>query len=298
MASPMAITAVQAGALAASTGVWVLGREAAQPTLAEGRGLRRELLKWGAVAVMFTLYQLVNHLVSYWCSLCERTIFANLCPAATMLVEMTVMPAAIKVQGSPRKHASVATMVLGAALFCMQYKHFSCAGVAVALLMVVVTIPYRLLQRWLLFECSGLTVGLMACYDGLFLFGPSSIIFAANSRPDMWSQWNEWLSSPQICLMLFLSLIAFSANHCVSLVMLRCASATNYLVMHNVANILVVCLGIVIFHDKVMTSPVMMIGILMSLGGGLWYASESLSTDARLSKAEAKSQMAPDKAKP
>lgn len=298
MGSPMAITAAQAGALAATTGVWALGCEASQPTLAQGRGLWRELLKWSAVAVMFTLYQLVNHLVSYWCSLCERTIFANLCPAATMLVEMTVMPAAIKVEGSIRKKASVATMVLGAALFCMEYAHFSRAGVAAALLMVAVTIPYRLLQRWLLFECSGLTVGLMACYDGLFLFAPSSLIFATKSRPDVWSQWNGWLSSPTICLMLFLSLLAFSANHCVSLVMLRCASATNYLVMHNVANILVVCLGIVIFHDQVMSSAFMMIGILMSLGGGLWYASESLAIGTHTFKVERNSQMAFGKAKP
>merc|ERR1711920_771807 len=126
----------------------------------------------------------------------------------------------------------------------------------------------------MLFESMALPIGLCASYDGLFLIVPSAIVSSVHSDVNFWAKWGRWFASPSVCLLLALSLLTFTANHCVSLVMLRAGSATNYLVMHNLANVLVVCMGIIFFHENDLSSPLMLIGIFMSLGGGIWYAFE------------------------
>jgi len=231
------------------------------------------LLRWGVVALMFTLFQLINHQVSYWCSLSERTVFTNLCPVASMFVEMTFMSKHIKVHVTFWSKMALSIMVLGAVLYSIQYPDFTPSGVLFACLMVAVIIPYRLMQRYLLAKCATLPLPLLAFSDGVFLIVPSSII-SATQQNHFWSAWSSWFSHPSVCIMLLFSLIIFTANHIVGLMMLRVGSATNYLVFHNLANFLVVTMGILFFGDDISSSPLELLGLIISLLGGLWYAVE------------------------
>jgi len=271
MNSPMAITAIQGVALAVITGVWSILSEWRKPSV---RGaMLWPLLSWGVVALMFTLFQLINHQVSYWCSLSERTVFTNLCPLVSMFVEITFMPKHIKVTVSFWSKMALATMVLGAILYSIQYPDFTPSGVFFASLMVAVIIPYRLMQRYLLAKCATMPLQLLAFCDGVFLIVPSSVI-SATQQNNFWTAWSSWFSHPSICLMLMLSLIIFMGNHICGLMMLRMGSATNYLVFHNLANFLVVTMGILFFGDDISSSPLELTGLIISLLGGLWYAVE------------------------
>eukprot|EP00413_Alexandrium_margalefii_P046959 CAMPEP_0204582010 /NCGR_PEP_ID=MMETSP0661-20131031/44973_1 /ASSEMBLY_ACC=CAM_ASM_000606 /TAXON_ID=109239 /ORGANISM="Alexandrium margalefi, Strain AMGDE01CS-322" /LENGTH=250 /DNA_ID=CAMNT_0051591255 /DNA_START=97 /DNA_END=849 /DNA_ORIENTATION=+ len=181
------------------------------------------------------------------------------------------MPNHMKVYMSFWSKMALSTMVLGALLYSIQYPDFTPTGVLFAFLMVGVIIPYRLLQRFLLSKCNTLPLPLLAFSDGVFLIVPSSII-SATQQNDFWSVWSSWFSHPSICLMLLLSLIIFTGNHVIGLMMLRLGSATNYLVYHNLANFLVVTMGIVFFGDDISSSPLELTGLIISLLGGMWYA--------------------------
>lgn len=275
MESPTAITAIQALSMTLVTAVWTASTEASKPTLSLASVV--PLAKWSAVALLFALYQLVNHLVSYLCSLSERTVFLNLCPLCSLAVEMTLMPRPIRMQATFSARMSLCAMVLGAVLFSLQYPDFSTSGIVSAVVLVLVLMPYRLLQRWLLTECAGLPVQVLALYDGLTLLVPSCVITAANQE-QFWRTWETWFRTPSIALMLALSWMTFTSGHVVTLLMLRAGSATNYLVFHNVAGFILVFEGIVFFGDKVVQAPLVFAGIIISLCSGLWYAIEMYGT--------------------
>jgi hypothetical protein len=273
MDAPMAITAVQAVALLLILGFMTGVQEVIGPS-----SLTRQncwpLATWACVAVAFTVFQLANHLVSYWCSLCERTIFMNLCPVVSILVESFAMPKSVRISVGARSVIALATMVLGAILFGVQYPDFSAQGVLVAALLVVILIPYRLAQRWFLHDCVGLPLPLLAAFDGLILTIPSAIISGERHPHSFFATWGLWFEQPAIATLIILSCFTFAALHCCGLAMLRLGSATNYLVMANLANVIVVLMGIFFFHEKVAGKSLEIAGLTLSLFAGLWYAGE------------------------
>lgn len=266
MNAPFAITGIQACSMTIITGAWVLST---CPRPAPGRSWLWPLFRWSSVAIMFTVYQLLNHLVSYYCSLSERTIFLNLCPLAAMAVE-SIMPSTVRKEVSWTSKMALFSMAFGAILFGLQYPDFSNEGVRAVSMLVAIIIPYRLLQRWCLADCGDIPVAALAFYDGLFLAIPSSMISAHNIN--FWAAWEIWFKTPSISLMLLLSWITFTAGHICALLLLRQSSATTFLVFHNIANFVVVFEGIMFFGDQVMQAPLVFSGIIISLCGGVWYS--------------------------
>merc|ERR1719191_1493693 len=95
------------------------------------------LIMWGMVAVMFTTYQLLNHLVAFYCSLAERTVFTNLCPVVSLTFEATVMPKNLRASVSFRSKLALGLLVFGAIMFSIQYPDFTLMGIIWASLMVM-----------------------------------------------------------------------------------------------------------------------------------------------------------------
>lgn len=290
MKSPMVISAVQAGGCVVLCGAYALlkaGRVAAEVKESDGGGKGEEaaldtsiawafLARWSFVAAFFGIYQIFNHGVSMWCSLSERTIFTNLCPVVTLVFEATVMSGRLRTTPSFQCRMALSVMVLGAILFALQYPDFSQEGVFVASMMICVLVPYRLLQRsYLGGQILPVPVSVLGAFDGFFLLLPALLISAVDKQ-DRWDEWSMWMSEPSVVVMLFLSIIAFTANHICGLLMLQCSSATNFLIYHNIASFVVVGLGIMVFGDRV-TSPLVCVGILVNLSGGLWYGVEAAS---------------------
>lgn len=275
MNSPAAITAIQTASLTVVTAVWTMVSEARKPVLSQK--MLRPLAKWAIAAALFATYQLVNHFVSYLCSLSERTVFLNLCPLLSMACEATILPRKMQAEVSFSSKMALSSMVLGALLFSLQYPDFTANGMLAACLLIAVMMPYRLVQRWLLVECVELPVQVLACYDGLMCLVPSLAMSVA-SQNEFGKSWDQWLSNPSIAIMVALSWMTFTGGHISSLMMLRESSATNLLVFGNIANFAVVLLGIMYFGDKVVQSPMVFFGIIISLSSGVWYAVEVQST--------------------
>jgi len=287
MRDPLAITAIQAGFMFIVTGLWALFAQLralfTQPSEKAAAGALEDslrcyhvlclLLKWLPAALGFVIYQLVNHEVSFVCSLSERTVFLNLCPLFALFLEPLVMPARVENiinQSFPSKMA-LTTMAFGAVLYSLQDADFTTYGLIASCLLVVTIIPYRLLQRLLLVDCKDVPVTCLCSFDGLLLLIPSGII-AWKSDDAFLHSMHVWINNPSIVLMLGLSVFAFIGNHLGMLYVLKMNSATSGIVLNNMASFVVVFEGIVFFGDAVMGSTLSVLGIALSLFGGMWYA--------------------------
>eukprot|EP00439_Symbiodinium_sp_Y106_P083040 s8_g22.t2 len=295
-AAPMALTTIQAGFCFVITALWTLGCQvyasfAGRVSQAQDQSskvpselslyplscgsLSYPLLRWTPAALWFVAYQLINHEVSLYCSLSERTIFLNLCPLFALFIEPLVLPSNISRGFNVTFSSKMAliTMAFGALLFSLQYPEFSANGARAAGLLVAVVLPYRLLQRMLLAECKEAPATLLCAFDGLLLTLPAGVLTTVNERFFL-EAWNVWLHNPSIMLMLALSVFAFVGNHLAVLYLLKATSATSTLVFSNLSNFIVVFEGIVFFSDPVLQAPLVMAGIIFSLFGGVWYAVE------------------------
>ncbi|CAK0816937.1 unnamed protein product, partial [Prorocentrum cordatum] len=223
MGAPMSITAIQALCLAMIAGTWALAKELVYPYMC--LEVLQCLRPWTVVAVLFSGYQLINHLVSLYCSLSERTVFYGITPVAMVVTELVFLPASIKTHFSFNSKLAMVGMLVGAGLFAVQYPDFTALGVLSATGMVATQVPYRLFQRWNLAECMVAPLAVLACYDGLFLFVPAFVL-ADVSLDAFWASWEGWLSDPSVALLLLLSSLVLTFHHILGLALLRVTSAT------------------------------------------------------------------------
>lgn len=276
---PNLLTALQSSALAIITGAWTFFFRRDQVSKVQ----MHSLWAWMAAAGAFVLTQLVNH-IAYWnCSLYERTIFLNICPIATVLLERTVMPLNLRpVLGAWHKVALSVT-VLGAVLLGLQgFGQSTSQSILTSGLLASSLVLTRLLQRFLLAEHPNLPVGLLAAVDGLLLAVTSGGF--ALTEVDYYSMtWTAWLDEPSVCMLVGISMITFTVYHVVILMILRFTTATNALVFMNIANIVNVFLGVQFFAETTMTvflTPLAFAGLGVSLFSGLWYTAYAEMTDA------------------
>lgn len=306
-AAPMAMTAIQAGFMSAATMLWTVGCHVymliarlrgheAPPPLVKSRSGERSpsrvpseltlyplscttqtklLFGWTPAALWFVAYQLINHEVSMYCSLSERTVFLNLCPLFALFIEPLVLPSRVEnvLNQTFSSKMALITMAFGAVLFSLQYPDFTANGLRSAGLLVALVLPYRLLQRMLLADCQDAPATLLCAFDGLLLTVPAACLTVLNERFFL-EAWNVWLHNPSIMLMFGLSIFAFIGNHLSVLYLLKATSATSTLVFGNLSNFVVVFEGIVFFSDPVFEAPLVFTGIALSLLGGVWYAIE------------------------
>lgn len=277
MQSPMAISAFQAITMTLVTTIWVCFLNKQNPIFSKATA--RGLTTWLPAGIAFSLFQLINHQVSYACSLSERVVFMNLCPAILMILESVVMPIELRQKVSNTSKLALIAMVLGAVVFAIQYQDFTFQGVLSASVLISVVIPYRLMQRWFLHSCKDLPVPLLCAVDGVLLFAPSTAIMEINLHT-FWSQWKSWMEVSYVAVALVISVICFTGNHATSLYLLRESSATSYQVFYNMANFILVLLGVVMFHDRVLQAPLVVAGICVSLGGGIVYGVNSANASS------------------
>lgn len=268
--APNIITAIQAGSMAIMTLVI---------SLREWSTIRMipvaKLTKWLGVAALFALYQVMNHWVYYSCSLSERTVFTNLSPLITLALERLVMPATQKPSISIGAKLALSLMVIGSVLFSIQNPDFTLDGIAVAGLLLLTTVPYRLAQRHLLADGPELHLAALACIDGLMLALSSALL--SLFRNVHWNLlWNLEVSALEtsVVFMLALSVFTFAGLHISGLAMLRVGSATTFLVYSNIASLVTVALGIFFFGDNAVGTSLAWLGLAANVGSGIWYSSE------------------------
>lgn len=268
--APCKLSMFQSGGMAAMTGIYnVVVRSLG----VEDRPVEPlRLSQWCLVALAFAAYQMVNHWVSEYCSLSERTIFLNMSPLLAFLLERCFMPDSLRPAASVRMQLALICMPAGALLFSLQSPDFTALGAALATLLVVVQVPYRLLQRLFLGTAVTMALPVLAFVDGVVLFVIAGASGYAVEEP------NPWMLArvPSVGAMLAISVAMMLGNHMCSLAQLRVGAATMFLVFTNLAAIVDMFVGIVEFHDKDFTTPLACAGLFISVASGIWYTTEVL----------------------
>jgi multidrug transporter EmrE-like cation transporter len=264
--SPTGVTVMQALSMAISLVLWSAWEHRSQVYTIGFHWLPF----WCGVAVLFALFQIVNHVVYAECSLSERTVLTNLAPVILLVLERLFMPIGLKPSVSFGGKFALTLMVAGAVLFSFQVPTFTARGIGVGMLLLVVSVPYRFAQRHFLADGPALPLAVLACIDGSILVLPSlTISLAENFR--FWSRYDTWMEPP-ILLMLFLSMATFIWQHLCTLAMLRLGSATTYLVFQNIASLITVACGIFFFGDQALATPLACLGLVANVGSGMWYS--------------------------
>jgi len=287
MKAPMAITTVHAASMCVG-GILVACMQLSAERLtspdqqteafsvsAPRLGLGTSLWWWLPSSIGFAAFSVMDHYVSYYCSISERTVLGNLVPVLSLVIETNLglllltrssFPSVVSLSS---KMAMLA-MIFGAVIFALQYPDFNAIGLETAMTQNVCHIIYRLLQRFLLGSMSGVSVASLCAFDGLVLFIPSFILSTFESQ-DFWGSWNLWLSNPSVVVMGVLSMACWGMGHFMIILMLKVSTATALVVLSSVANAVCVIMGIYFFGDNSFERPLAFVGIVISILGGCWF---------------------------
>lgn len=287
MKAPMAITTVQAASMFVGGTLITCLQPLAQRLTSPNQqsevfsvsspsiGIGTSLSWWLPSSIGFAAYSVMDHYVSYYCSISERTVLGNLAPALSLTIETNLgllllsWPSSHSVVSLSSKMAMLA-MIFGALIFALQYPDFNALGLNTSMTQNMCHIIYRLLQRFVLGSMTGVSVAGLCAFDGLVLFIPSFILSIFESQ-DFWGSWNLWLGNPSVVVMLVLSLVCFGMCHFMIILMLKDSTATALVVLSNVANALCVIMGIYFFGDNSFERPLAFVGIAISILGGCWF---------------------------
>ncbi|CAE7039181.1 tal [Symbiodinium natans] len=234
------------------------------------------LCKWTPAAVAFCAYQVADHFLSNNSSISERTIVGNLGPVVGFIVEVT-MPSMFALSVSKKSTASLSSKmalfctVFGATIFVLQDPDFNWIGIETSSIWTLSHVLYRLLQRALLGRLDDLPVSWMMAWDGFLLCIPA-VFMSGESAASIWSGWQIWVSNSQVLILLLLSTLSFASGHFVTICCLKSCSATLTMVIANIATTLCLVQGILFFGDRDFQQPLTVVGMMINLFGGLWYA--------------------------
>jgi len=276
MKAPMALTTVHAASMLAASTVVACVQRFFEGSAAEPMRRRVTCLYWWLPAsVLFAAYQVTDHLMSYLCSISERTVLGNLSPVLSLVLELNLGLCLVdwpsrQTNVSLSSKMSLLAMVFGAIIFALQYPDFTAAGVYTAIGQNVCQIVYRLTQRYVLGSMTGVSTAELVAFDGLVLLVPS-FLFSTVESQGFWTSWTVWLNNPSVVAMFILSGICYGFGHYVAILMLRTSTATAIVVLTNVANALCVIMGIYFFGDKDFERPMAFLGIVVSIIGGCYY---------------------------
>ena len=288
---PMALTFLQAAGLCCA-GLFLSACQACTTTRKVTRQTLLGLCKWTPAAVAFCAYQLADHFLSNNSSISERTIVGNLGPVVGLIAEVT-MPGCFVVRASKDSKASLSSKmalfstVFGATIFVLQDPDFNWIGIETSSIWTLAHVVYRLMQRALLGRLDDdVPVAWMMAWDGFLLCIPS-VFMSGESATSIWSGWQIWITNSQVLILLLLSTLSFSAGHFVTICCLKSSSATLTMVIGNIATTLCLVQGILFFGDRDFQQPLTVVGMMINLFGGLWYA-KNQDTAACDSKSKSK----------
>jgi len=284
MDAPASIIFIQAACLCFVAGIWSLGSELRRPSL--GRQLSFAMVLWASAAVMYALHEWLGRLVAHRASVCERSLFVQLCPVLSHLVEEVGVPRG-KNGGRSLIGArlALAAFVSGAVLFSLQMPDMTFEGIAWVCILAAQAAPFRLLQRWLLLKWQDLPIPVLACYDAAVLLASAAGVSASSQQEHTWESWQYWVSNDSIMCMLVLSVVTFSGHHICELALLRMTTASATLVFGNLSSVVLVAVAMVFFGEHAWSSHCAVIGMLVTLAGSLWYVTEMTPARAEVAGA-------------
>jgi len=251
------------------------------------------LRPWGIVALLWVGKELLSHGATLEMSLSEQSMLVNVSTVLIMALESShLLPAEARLQVSAAAQVAIGGVVFGSVLFAINWqgiqRNFH-ATIAMAIGIVIVTVPGNIWMRWLLVRYSFLTICALTLIDMIFLMPVASavswtqeMVVFANAN------WGNWLSDPTILVLLVLSCISFTAAHAVDMQMMRRCSGTACVVAQGVGNSALLILGSVFFNDmSEAKNSFALVGVAVVFLAGVWLSSEMLKTNPSTKSPEA-----------
>lgn len=268
--APMGLTACQAFLMMVCAGLWIA---AVDRDRIQQEGIHQYAAWLMPVTMLYTIYQLSNHIVSFKCSLSERAVLTNLCPVTVFIVERTMLPDVLKPNSSLISKVCLIGLVVGAVLYCSTTMDFRGGSTFIAYFMVLTRTGFKVIERSCLSGGKFLSTGFLAFIDGLFLMTVTTYL-SLTSEGFLW-ELCLFLENPSSAILLLVSCMTFMGIHISGISMLRVGSATAYAVVQGLAGFIGVGLGLSFFGEDVFRDKLPAIGLAISLAAGLWYSIET-----------------------
>lgn len=241
---------------------------------------RRKLFYWMAVPAMYA-GMLNSSLLGYkYLTLSLVTVFRNLSPLVTMVVEGFIMEAQHKPKVTIPVIMSLLMTVAGASLFSYGQASSTWLGLFILTLNTVLAIGDRLLQRRLLTsECKDLPLSAcMVLNNSLGMIPTMAMAYAMHDVNTFRAHHNAWRDPCTLLLVALSGFMGMGIGFC-GLMCQRAMTATSFQVLQNMSKIGVVAVGVSVFGDR-MDGPSQIVGMALSLLGsaayGLSRANESM----------------------
>jgi drug/metabolite transporter (DMT)-like permease len=232
---------------------------------------RKKLLRWCIVPVIYAA-MLNSSLLGYqYLSLSLVTVFRNLSPLVTMMVEGAIMDAKDAPTVTPPVVGSLMMMVAGAVMFAHGQVESTKIGLCIVALNTLLAIGDRLLQRRLLVaECKDLPLSACMVLNNTLGMVPTLIMAFTMHEVQGYEAHRAHWTDPATLVLVALSGcmgmgIGFSGLMCQKVM-----TATSFQVLQNSSKLAVVVSGVYIFGDS-MASPSCASGMALSLLGSLFY---------------------------
>eukprot|EP00928_Gymnodinium_smaydae_P081318 TRINITY_DN64867_c0_g1_i1.p1 TRINITY_DN64867_c0_g1~~TRINITY_DN64867_c0_g1_i1.p1 ORF type:complete len:394 (+),score=65.43 TRINITY_DN64867_c0_g1_i1:180-1184(+) len=229
---------------------------------------------WAFVPLLF-FGMLVSSLFTYeYLTLSMLMVIRNLGPIVTIPIEKVVMPAGKKPNVTGTMFAALLIVFVGAVLYG-GHVEFSWVGLCFSLLNMFLAIADRVLQRRLLTtECEGLSTESCVLLNNLFGFFPTCVLGLGLGEFMKFDATHWFFSSGTVLLLLS---GAIGSGICYfAIAVQREISATSFMVLQNLARILVVFAGVRLFGDPI-GNTLQVLGLALSFLGALWYGHAQLS---------------------
>mmetsp|Transcript_145953 Transcript_145953/g.254679 ORF Transcript_145953/g.254679 Transcript_145953/m.254679 type:complete len:384 (-) Transcript_145953:113-1264(-) len=232
---------------------------------------REQMLRWCVVPIAYAA-MLNSSLFGYqYLTLSLVTVFRNLAPLVTMSVESFVMPPEHRPTVSLPIMLSLLTMVIGAFLFSYDNAQISWIGIGLVLVNSLLAIFDRLLQRRLLvLECKDLPLSACMTINNTLGVFPSLVLAGVMHEYKGFVTNAAVWTDPAVVVLLLLSGFMGLGIGFFGLMCQKAMTATSFQVLQNMSKVVVVFIGVTLFHDKV-DSFSRVFGMILSLGGSLVY---------------------------
>lgn len=232
---------------------------------------REQLIRWCIVPVVYAAMLNSSLFGFQYVSLTMLTVFRNLAPLVTMMVEGIIMPPEHRPVVTLSIVSGLVVMIIGALLFTWGDASFSWTGLGIVLLNTIVAIFDRVLQRRLLVkECQDLPLSACMVVNNTLGVLPSVLlIFLTGESAGYAKSAVNWADPGVLTLILMSGFMGLGIGF-FGLMCQKAMTATSFQVLQNMSKVVVVSVGIGLFGDKV-DSPQRMIGIFLSLAGSAAY---------------------------
>lgn len=233
-----------------------------------------QLKKWLVVPILFSAMLISSFYTFEYISLSLLTVVRNLAPLVSLPIESILVPSESKPTWSVL--VAVLMMLIGAVVYCGGIQDVSTLGLLFAALNCVMCISDRLLQRRLLTtECKGLSLAVCTLVNNFCGLIITLIVAAATGEiQHAGANLDAWQNPRTYALLMLSGLLGIGICYC-GLACQREISATSFLVLQSTAKFGVVAMGIVLFADPI-ESPLVAIGLALSLGGSVLYGKSKL----------------------